>query len=57
VLLVVIMMLRIKRRPKLPAEHSEGYVVVPRTTPAVFDLDPRAEPASTLAPEKNEAAG
>ena len=22
----------------------EGYVVVPRTTPAVFDLDPRAEP-------------
>jgi MFS family permease len=54
-LLVLIMVLRIGRRPSLPAEHTEGYVVVPRTTPAVFDLDPRAEPATALAPE-NEAA-
>jgi len=43
-LLVLVMVVRIRRRPKPPVEHSEGYVVVPRTTPAVFDLDPRAEP-------------
>ncbi len=55
VLLVLIMVLRIGRRPSLPVEHAEGYVVVPRTTPAVFDLDPRAEPAAALTPE-NEAA-
>jgi MFS family permease len=44
VLLALVMLVRIRRRPKLPVEHAEGYVVVPRTTPAVFDLDPRAEP-------------
>jgi MFS family permease len=44
VLLALIMIVRIRRRPKLPEEHIEGYVAVPRTSPAVFDLDPRAEP-------------
>jgi MFS family permease len=47
VLLALIMLLRIKRRPKLPREHVEGYVAIPRTSPAVFDLDPRAEPTTT----------
>jgi hypothetical protein len=49
------MVVRQRQRPKLPANYSEGYVIVPRTTPAVFDLDPRADvskPAPTLAPEK-----
>ncbi len=45
VLLALITLVRIKRRPKLPVVHTEGYVVVPRTTPAVFDLDPRSEPS------------
>jgi hypothetical protein len=44
ILLALIMLVRINRRPKLPVEHAEGYVVVPRTTPAVFDLDPRTDP-------------
>ncbi len=47
VLLALVMLARIRRRPKLPIEHVEGYVVVPRTSPAVFDLDPRVEPVVT----------
>jgi MFS family permease len=49
ILLALIMLVRINRRPKLPVEHAEGYVVVPRTTPAVFDLDPRAAHAPAAA--------
>jgi MFS family permease len=45
-LLAGIMLVRISRRPKLPVEHTEGYIAIPRTTPAVFDLDPRAEPTA-----------
>jgi len=58
VLLALVMLVRIRRRPKLPLAHVEGYVAVPRTTPAVFDLDPRAEPAipDTTAAAKAEAA-
>jgi len=44
-LIVFIMLLRVRRRPKLPVENVEVYVAVPRTTPAVFDLDPRVETA------------
>jgi len=43
VLIVLIMVLRARRRPQLPEEHLEGYVAVPRTTQAVFELDPRTE--------------
>lgn len=42
-LIVLMMAFRARRRPKLPIERHEPYVVVPRTTPAVFDLDPRSE--------------
>lgn len=41
-----IMLLRSSQRPTVPAERSEPFVPVPKTTPAVFDLDPRAEPGS-----------
>ena len=51
VLLALIMLVRIRRRPKLPVEHVEGYVAIPRTSPAAFDLDPRAEPATPDAPQ------
>jgi MFS family permease len=56
-LIVVVMAVRSQRRPKLPVKHVEEYVMVPRTTPAVFDLDPRSEsapadePAPAPAPE------
>jgi MFS family permease len=45
-LLVIVMLVSLKSRPK-PPEHAEPYVVVPRTTQAVFELDPRTEPART----------
>jgi len=55
-LLAGIMLVRISRRPKLPVKHAEGYIAIPRTTPAVFDLDPRAEPAAQKAPQVGEDA-
>jgi hypothetical protein len=33
-------------RPTLPTKHKEAFVLVPRTTPAVFELDPRGEPSA-----------
>lgn len=50
-LIASIMLIRVKLRPKLPAENKEGFVAVPRTTPLVFELDPRAESAAGLCPE------
>lgn len=35
---------RVQLRPRLPQRHREDYVVMPRTTPAVYELDPRADP-------------
>lgn len=42
-LIAAAMIVRVRLRPKLPAERAEEFVVVPRTTPSVFQLDPRAE--------------
>jgi MFS family permease len=55
VLLAMVTLVRIKRRPKLPIEHVEGYVAIPRTTPAVFDFDPRSEPPPTDEPAESDA--
>jgi MFS family permease len=41
--IALIMVLRAQQRPKLPLERNERFVPVPKTTPAVFDLDPRGE--------------
>jgi hypothetical protein len=50
------MQVTIARRPILPNDHAEQYVVVPRTTQAVFELDPRTEPAPLAeAPEPANA--
>ena len=46
-LITLVMLIRAKLRPKLPAEHKEGFVAVPKTTPLVFELDPRAEGATS----------
>jgi MFS family permease len=42
--IAVVMLVRAQVRPKLPTKHKEPFVIVPRTTPAVFELDPRGEP-------------
>jgi MFS family permease len=41
--IALVMILRVQQRPKLPIERSEPFVSVPKTTPAVFDLDPRGD--------------
>lgn len=42
-LTALVMLIRVKLRPRLPAEHREDFVAVPKTTPLVFELDPRGE--------------
>lgn len=46
-IIALAMLARIVLRPELPKDTKEVFVAVPRTTPAVFDLDPRAEPDET----------
>lgn len=41
--IAAVMILRARQRPKLPLQRKERFVPVPKTTPAVFDLDPRGE--------------
>ena len=41
-------MLRVTIRPRTRSRHHEDFVLVPRTTPAVFDLDPRTYEASAI---------
>ncbi|MFY0610156.1 MAG: MFS transporter [Hyphomicrobiaceae bacterium] len=52
-LIVVVTMVRIQIRPRIPTRHREDFVIVPRTTPAVFNLDPRTDDpvATAIAPE------
>ena len=45
ILIAVATVVRRRIRPTPPAERSEGFIAVPRTTQAVFGLDPRAAPA------------
>ncbi|HXF55860.1 MAG TPA: MFS transporter [Hyphomicrobiaceae bacterium] len=45
-LIAITLLIRVKLRPSLPEDDKEGFIAVPRTTPAVFELDPRAEPRS-----------
>jgi MFS family permease len=52
-LIALTLLVRVGVRPRLPEEDKEEFVAVPRTTPAVFELDPRAEPsAAKPAPDK-----
>lgn len=46
--IVGIVFVRSQVRPKLPSRHREDFVLVPRTTPAVYELDPRSEPVPDL---------
>ncbi len=40
---VPILMLRIGQRPNLPTKDKDEFVALARTTPAMFDLDPRSD--------------
>lgn len=53
--IALVMLLRASIRPKLPKERAEPFVIVPKTTPAVFELDPRGDP-SAEAPDQAVAA-
>ena len=53
VLLVAAVMVRIQVRPSIPTRHKEEFVMVPRTTPAVYELDPRTD-ATVEAPEPEQ---
>ena len=43
--LTVFGLFRVVQRDAAPREDREAYVSVPRTSPTVFEMDPRAEPA------------
>lgn len=60
-LIAAVMLARWQMRPQLPKRHREEFVAVPRTTPAAFELDPRAEslpahPEDSAEPSQQEAA-
>jgi MFS family permease len=44
----LVMLVRTQVRPKLPTANKEPFVIVPKTTPAVFELDPRGELAAEV---------
>jgi MFS family permease len=41
---------RMTRRPSVPVAEQESFVSVPRTSPAIVELDPRGEPEPALEP-------
>lgn len=47
-LIALVMLARLSLRPDLPKETKDAFVNVPRTTPVVFELDPRAAPTAAL---------
>ena len=49
--IAIVMLLRAGIRPKLPKERAEPFVIVPKTTPAVFELDPRGDPSAEVPDE------
>ncbi len=56
VLIAVVMLVRAKLRPTLPTENKEAFVAVPRTTPGVFELDPRGDGSGAAAAAPREQA-
>ncbi len=41
--IALVMLVRARVRPTPPKQRNEPFVVVPKTTPAVFELDPRGD--------------
>lgn len=57
VLIVAVIAVRGQIRPVIPERHKEDFVLTPRTTPAVYELDPRGDPTAEVPePEQPEAA-
>lgn len=42
-LIALVTVVRIQIRPRVPTRHREDFVMVPRTTPEIFNLDPRTD--------------
>jgi len=42
------MTVRGRLRPQIPERHREDFVLMPRTTPAVYEMDPRADPTAEV---------
>ncbi len=43
ILLVAAVMVRIQVRPRISTRHKEDFVMIPRTTPAIYEMDPRTD--------------
>lgn len=48
---------RMSQRAPVPVEERAGFVALPRTSPVVLELDPRAEAPETQEPEEETTAG
>ncbi|MGI9520460.1 MAG: MFS transporter [Hyphomicrobiaceae bacterium] len=56
-LIVLIVVVRVRIRPRLSKRYREDFVLVPRTTPAIYELDPRTDPlAEAPEPPSSEPA-
>ena len=54
--IVGVMAVRGRIRPRIPEQHREDFVLVPRTTPAIYEMDPRTDPIVTFPePDQPEA--
>lgn len=42
---IIAIIVRIGLRPELPDRHQGDFVSLPRTTPAIFEMDPQKDPA------------
>ena len=52
--IAMIVFVRGQIRPKIPTRHREDFVLMPRTTPAVFTMDPRTDtPDATPIPPQS----
>lgn len=56
-LIVSIVYLRSRARPVLSDKHREDFVLVPRSTPVVYELDPRGEPTTETHTQGDDTIG
>jgi MFS family permease len=56
-LVAAVLLARSGMRPELPSADRDPFVALPRTTPAVFEMDPRAEPSAEAEPGARSADG
>ena len=53
--IVGVIAVRGRIRPQIPDRNKEDFVLVPRTTPAIYEMDPRTDPVAEVPePEQPE---